>query len=51
MSRTKQICVSTAVVLSIASIVLAILRTVSAETTIVFLGIGLLVICAAILQK
>jgi hypothetical protein len=31
--------------------VLAILRTVSAETTIVFLGIGLLVISAAILQK
>jgi hypothetical protein len=51
MSRTKQICVAVAVILSIASIVLAILRTVSAETTIVFLGIGLLVISAAILQK
>lgn len=51
MSRTKQICVMVAVVLSIASIVLAIFRTVSAETTIVFLGVGLLVISAAILQK
>jgi hypothetical protein len=51
MSRTKQICVAIAVVMSIASTVLAILRTVSPETTIVFLGIALLVISAAILQK
>lgn len=51
MSRAKQICVTVAVILSIASIVLAILRTVPAETTITFLGIALLVLSAAILQK
>lgn len=51
MSRIKQICVAVVVILSIASIVLAIFRTVSAETTIVFLGVGLLVMCAAVLQK
>jgi len=51
MSRGKQICVTVAVVLSIASILLAILTIVSPETTIVLLGVGLLVISAAILQK
>jgi 1,4-dihydroxy-2-naphthoate octaprenyltransferase len=51
MSMGKQVCVMVAVVLSIVSIVLAILGTVSAQTSIVFLGIGLLVISAAILQK
>lgn len=51
MSRPKQILISVAVVMSIASIILAILSTVSPETTIVLLGIGLLVISAAALQK
>jgi hypothetical protein len=51
MSRIKQICVVVAVVLSIASIVLAIFNTVSLETTIVLLGVGLLVLSAAIIQK
>jgi hypothetical protein len=51
MSRPKLILIAVAVVMSIASIMLAILSTVSPETTIVFLGIGLLVISAALLQK
>lgn len=51
MSRGKQICVAAAVVLSIASILLAILSTVSPQTTIVLLGVGLLVTSAAVLQK
>jgi hypothetical protein len=51
MSRTKQICVMVAVLLSIASILLAILSTISADTLIVLLGVGLLVLSAAILQK
>ncbi len=51
MSRAKQICVTVAVLLSIASILLAILSTVSADTLIVLLGVGLLVLSAAILQK
>jgi len=51
MSRGKQLCVTIAVVISIASIVMAILNTVSTTTTIVLLGVGLLVLSAAILQK
>jgi low temperature requirement protein LtrA len=51
MSRGKQICVAVAVVLSIASILLAILSTVSPQTTIVLLGVGLLVTSAGVLQK
>jgi hypothetical protein len=51
MSRGKQMCVAVAVVLSIASILLTILSTVSPQTTIVLLGVGLLVTSAAILQK
>ena len=51
MSRAKQMCVAVAVVLSITSIILVILSTVSAETNIVLLGVGLLVLSAAILQK
>ena len=51
MSRGKGICVAVAVVLSIASILLAILSTVSAETTTVLLGVALLVLSAGVLQK
>jgi hypothetical protein len=51
MSKGKGICVAVAVVLSIVSILLAILSTVSPETTIVLLGVGLLVLSAAVLQK
>ena len=49
MSRGKQTCVAVAVVLSIASILLAILSTVSPQTTIVLLGVGLLITSAAVL--
>ena len=51
MSRGKGICVAVAVVLSIVSILLAILSTVSAQTTIVLLGGALLVLSAGVLQK
>jgi len=51
MSKGKGICVAVAVVLSIVSILLAILSTVSSETTIVPLGVGLLVLSAAVLQQ
>jgi hypothetical protein len=51
MSRSKQICVVVAVLLSIASILLAVLNKVSAETTIILLGVGLLVLSAGVLQK
>ena len=43
MSKPKNIMVAIAAAIGIVSIVLAILRTVSPETTIVFLGVGLLV--------
>ena len=51
MNRGKQICVVVAVVLSIAAILLAILGTMSPQTAIVLLGVGLLVTSAATLQK
>ena len=51
MSRGKGICVAVAVVLGIVSILLAILNTVSAQTTIVLLGVALLVLSAGVLQK
>jgi hypothetical protein len=51
MSRGKGICVGVAVVLSIMSILLAILSTVSRQTTIVLLGVGLLVLSAGVLQE
>ena len=51
MRRPKNIMVAMAVVMSVVSIILAILRTVSPETTIVFLGVGLLVLSAAVIQK
>jgi hypothetical protein len=51
MNRGKGICIAVAVVLSIVSILLAILSTVSAQTTIVLLGVALLVLSAGVLQK
>ena len=51
MNRGKGICVAVAVVLGIVSILLAILSTVSAQTTIVLLGVALLVLSAGVLQK
>ena len=51
MSRAKQICVAVAVVLSIVSILLAVLSTVSADTIFVLLGVGLLVLSAGVIQK
>ncbi len=51
MSRAKQICVAIAVILGIASIVMAILNTVSLTTVVVLLGVGLLVLSAAVLQR
>jgi hypothetical protein len=51
MNRGRGICVAVVVVLSIVSILLAILNTVSAQTTIVLLGVALLVLSAGVLQK
>jgi hypothetical protein len=51
MNRGKGICIAVAIVLSIVSILLAILSTVSAQTTIVLLGVALLVLSAGVLQK
>ena len=51
MNRGKGICSAIAVVLSIVSILLAVLNTVSAQTTIVLRGVAVLVLSAGVLQK
>ncbi len=51
MRTSKNLLITVSVILSIAAIVLAFLKTVSAETSVVFLGVGVLVLAAAALQK
>jgi phosphotransferase system glucose/maltose/N-acetylglucosamine-specific IIC component len=51
MGKAKNILIVIVVVLSIACILLAILSSVSADTLVVFLGVALLVLSAAMLQK
>ncbi len=51
MSRPRNAMILLVVLLGIASIVLAVTNAVSTETVLIFLGVGLLVLSAAVLQK